>query len=68
MGQPVLRDGIAKGADDMLLAEHIGECLGAILAGENLVTHAPMLACHRSEARGFLVFTAFAARWGFVDM
>jgi hypothetical protein len=47
MGQPVLRDGIPQRTNDMLLAENISEGFGTVFAGEDLVTHALMLACHR---------------------
>ncbi|GAA5149585.1 hypothetical protein GCM10023213_47490 [Prosthecobacter algae] len=53
MGEAVLRDGIAQGADDMLLAEHVGKGFGAILAGEYLITHVLKLACVAGEANRF---------------
>jgi hypothetical protein len=39
MGEAVLFDGVAKGADDVVLSEEVGEGAGAVFAGEDLITH-----------------------------
>ena len=37
--QPLLQDGVAQRADDMVLTEDVVEGFGAVFAGEDLVTH-----------------------------
>jgi hypothetical protein len=39
VSQSVLSDGIAQGLHDVILAENIVKCAGAVFAGEYLVTH-----------------------------
>ena len=53
MRQAVLGDGVPEGTDNMLLAEDISKSFGTIFTGEDLITHAAMLARPESEARGF---------------
>jgi hypothetical protein len=39
MGQPLLRDGVAKGPYDVVLSEDVVEGFGSVFAGEDLITH-----------------------------
>jgi hypothetical protein len=39
MCNPLLLDGILQGAGDVFLPDYVGELLGSIFAGENLITH-----------------------------
>ncbi len=41
MREALLRDRVPQRADNVILPKHILEGLGAILSGENLITHAP---------------------------
>ena len=41
VGEPVLGDGVAQGADDVVLTEDVVKSLGAVFAGEDLVVHGP---------------------------
>ncbi len=39
MSEAVLFDGVAEGADDVILAEDVIEGFGAVFSGEDLVAH-----------------------------
>jgi len=56
MRQPLLGDGIAQRAYDVILTENVCEGLRAIFAGKNLVTHPFRLSKRILEATGSLDF------------
>ncbi|MFT6381317.1 MAG: hypothetical protein ACJAXZ_002807, partial [Akkermansiaceae bacterium] len=39
VGQPILLDGVAKGVDDVVLSEDVGESAGTVFSSEDLVAH-----------------------------
>ncbi len=39
MCEAILLDGIAQGADDVVLSEDIGESAGTVFSGKDLVAH-----------------------------
>jgi hypothetical protein len=39
MGHPLLFESVDQGTSDVLLAGDIGEALGTVFAGENLISH-----------------------------
>ena len=54
MGEPVLGDGIAQGADHMVLTEDVIEGLRAVFAGEDLIIHSRREAGGGGSARAML--------------
>ena len=58
MGQPILRDGVAERAHDVILTEDIGEGLRAVFSGEDLVTHAALYSGPASLS--YLIFLHFS--------
>ncbi|MGH9602630.1 MAG: hypothetical protein ACRD24_09610, partial [Terriglobales bacterium] len=40
LGDPLLLQGVAQGARDVLLADDLGELLRTVLARQHLITHA----------------------------
>ena len=52
VGEAVLGNGVAQGADHVVLAEHVVEGLGAVFSGEDLIGHARREAEGGQSARG----------------